>query len=288
VCSNPTMPEPVDAPRAQDHLGLVKSIARHLPRMRRLVDLEDLEQVGYLGLQKACERFQPERGVKFSSFARFYIRGAMTDWMRQVKISRRNWDAFPGQEVPLDEQAHAGALVDRRSADETTQWRQAAEQLDAWSAYLDPRDRYIIEWYLIHDKNLAWIAQRLCITESRVSQLYYKAIARVREGEGGMKRGDKHSDEARAKMSEVCRQAALRRWERVRAEKEADGVLFPRRPPDPLQAKKIVDPVIPSKDPPKRNVLISWRNTKVWISEDDMWRLKEAGADIVVEFIRAL
>jgi RNA polymerase sigma-B factor len=58
--------------RARDRL-----IERHLPLARRLAvryagsaePLEDLVQVASVGLIKAVERFEPERGVRFSTFA---------------------------------------------------------------------------------------------------------------------------------------------------------------------------------------------------------------------------
>src|SRR5690349_133767 len=47
-------------------LPLARQLAR---RYARGADLEDLEQVGALGLVKAIERFDPQRGLAFSSFA---------------------------------------------------------------------------------------------------------------------------------------------------------------------------------------------------------------------------
>jgi RNA polymerase sigma-B factor len=54
---------------------------------------EDLEQVGYLGLIRAIERFDPSQGCAFSSFAVPYVRGEMLHFLRDrsttVKIPRR-------------------------------------------------------------------------------------------------------------------------------------------------------------------------------------------------------
>ena len=49
------------------HTGLVRSLARRFAD--RGEPLEDLEQVGFLGLVLAIERFDPARGTEFASFA---------------------------------------------------------------------------------------------------------------------------------------------------------------------------------------------------------------------------
>ena len=50
-----------------EHLGLAYALARRY--VRRGEPLEDLEQVATLGLLKAVERYEPDRGSAFSSFA---------------------------------------------------------------------------------------------------------------------------------------------------------------------------------------------------------------------------
>jgi len=65
---------------------------------------EDLEQIGYLGLIHAIERFNPNRGYAFSSFAVAYIRGEILHFLRDrtgiVKIPRRWQEIYKqGQKV---------------------------------------------------------------------------------------------------------------------------------------------------------------------------------------------
>jgi RNA polymerase sigma factor (sigma-70 family) len=52
----------------------------------RGVDLEDLYQFGILGLMTAAEKFDPGRGFKFSTYARFWIRKAI---MQGIALSTR-------------------------------------------------------------------------------------------------------------------------------------------------------------------------------------------------------
>lgn len=46
------------------------------------VDIDDLVQQGYLGLVNAIERFELDRGIKFETFSRPRISGAMQDYLR--------------------------------------------------------------------------------------------------------------------------------------------------------------------------------------------------------------
>ncbi len=72
--------------------GLVRKIA-HRVSHQCSEPYEDLEQIGYLGLIRAIERFDPGQGCAFSSFAVPYIRGEMLHFLRDrgttVKIPRR-------------------------------------------------------------------------------------------------------------------------------------------------------------------------------------------------------
>ena len=72
------------------HLPLVRSIARrHLGRGE---ELDDLVQVGAVGLVKASDRFDPSRGVEFGAFAAPVIEGEirhhLRDRTRSVRIPR--------------------------------------------------------------------------------------------------------------------------------------------------------------------------------------------------------
>lgn len=56
---------------------LVKKIASRYKQRTTLLDLEDLMQVGYGGLMRAVKRFQAAKGVRFSTYAVFWIRQAI-------------------------------------------------------------------------------------------------------------------------------------------------------------------------------------------------------------------
>lgn len=73
-----------------EHTGLVKSVALRLSYVYG-EDPEDLIQIGYIGLIKAAERFEPERGLKFSTYAVPMIAGEIKSQLRDqgaIKVSR--------------------------------------------------------------------------------------------------------------------------------------------------------------------------------------------------------
>ncbi len=72
--------------------GLVRKVSHQVSR-KCAEPYEDLEQIGYLGLIRAIERFDPHQGSAFSSFAIPYIRGEMLHYLRDkgsmMRIPRR-------------------------------------------------------------------------------------------------------------------------------------------------------------------------------------------------------
>lgn len=85
------------------HTGLVRKMA-HKFSHQCTESYEDLEQIGYFGLIRAIERFNPNQGYAFSSFAVPYIRGEMLHFLRDrgniVRIPRRWQELYnEGQKV---------------------------------------------------------------------------------------------------------------------------------------------------------------------------------------------
>ncbi|MEB3332140.1 MAG: sigma-70 family RNA polymerase sigma factor [Synechococcaceae cyanobacterium] len=79
----------------QDNLPLVYAMAARL-RHGSDIPLEDLAQVGSIGLIRAVEAFDPSRQVRLSSFAVPYVRGAILHEIRDrgsmMRIPRGLWD----------------------------------------------------------------------------------------------------------------------------------------------------------------------------------------------------
>ena len=90
----------------QDHMRLAEFLARRFTN--RGEPLDDLRQVALVGLVKAVERFEPDRGLQFSSFATPTIQGELKRHFRDkgwaVRVPRRV------QELHLELDRTIGAL----------------------------------------------------------------------------------------------------------------------------------------------------------------------------------
>jgi RNA polymerase sigma-B factor len=71
------------------HSGLVRWMAARYAGPS--VDIEDLRQVGYVGLVLAVQRFDPDRGYEFAAFARPTVQGEIRRYFRD----KRRWIRLP-------------------------------------------------------------------------------------------------------------------------------------------------------------------------------------------------
>jgi RNA polymerase sigma factor for flagellar operon FliA len=74
-----------------EHLPQVKYIARRIhDRLPAQVPLDDLIHAGVIGLIDAVEKFDPSKNVQLKSYAKFRIRGAILDSLREMDWSPRH------------------------------------------------------------------------------------------------------------------------------------------------------------------------------------------------------
>jgi RNA polymerase sigma factor for flagellar operon FliA len=74
-----------------NYAPLVRSIARGIKfKMPPSVEYADLVSYGFLGLMDAIERFDPEREIDFSAYARIRISGAVADGVRAERALPRS------------------------------------------------------------------------------------------------------------------------------------------------------------------------------------------------------
>src|SRR5262245_46420788 len=72
-------------------LPLIKHIAHRLAvTLPSHIELRDLVNAGVLGLLDAIDKFDPERNVKFKTYAEVRIRGAMIDSLRSLDWAPRS------------------------------------------------------------------------------------------------------------------------------------------------------------------------------------------------------
>ena len=73
------------------HIGLVKRVALHLKgRLPNFMELDELIQVGMIGLIEAKSSFDATKGVDFEVFAKNRVRGAILDQVRKMSYLPRS------------------------------------------------------------------------------------------------------------------------------------------------------------------------------------------------------
>ena len=94
----------------KENMGLVYACAARL--RDKGVEYDELVQAGCVGLILACDRFDPERGFRFSTYAVPLILGEMRRLFREggsVRVSRRMRDLAKRAREYMDEKTRQGA-----------------------------------------------------------------------------------------------------------------------------------------------------------------------------------
>jgi RNA polymerase sigma factor for flagellar operon FliA len=96
----------------KEHLGFVRAVAAKVKKsLSPQLDFEELVAYGSKGLVEAAERFDPSRGVAFTTFSYYRIRGAIYDGLRQQGwLSRSQYGRFvAAANSYMENQAERGA-----------------------------------------------------------------------------------------------------------------------------------------------------------------------------------
>jgi RNA polymerase sigma factor (sigma-70 family) len=174
-----------NAELAEKHAGLVKTVAQAMRRrLPRRTDIQELESAGTLGLVDAAERFEPERGVKFSAWASIKIRGAILDHLRRERHMPRKYP--PDVTARLEHRvlcAHHDACMRRDArANRTGQERvDAADTVTRLMSCLTPREQSVIRMLYFEGMNQRAIAANMCVSETLVSLAHKRALERMHE-----------------------------------------------------------------------------------------------------------
>jgi RNA polymerase sigma-B factor len=200
----------------EEHLPLVSSLARRYTRGSE--PFEDLVQAGTVGLIKAVDRFDPERGVAFSTYAVPVIEGEIRHHLRDagslVRVPRpvteldartgraeRDLTASLGRAPTPDELAGAvgvptAAIDDVRAARAAGRPAPLAAEIEddgagfatsearlllrhGWKD-LGDRERRILELRFFGDLTQEQIAKEVGLSQAHVSRLIAEALGRLR------------------------------------------------------------------------------------------------------------
>lgn len=103
-----------------DYMGLVRALAWKIhQKLPRHVELDDLYGYGCIGLAEAARSFDERRGIEFTTYAYYRIRGAILDGLS--KMSWFNAASFHGDNYRSDRPGSAEEGEVSRDA-ETSSW----------------------------------------------------------------------------------------------------------------------------------------------------------------------
>jgi RNA polymerase sigma factor FliA len=198
----------------QLHSPWARMVARdvYLRTRHRDVDWGDYVQNATVGLIEATDRFHPDRGVDFRTFARHRVRGSVFNGLRQLMDPRQvsiNVSGSDRSESLGDGDGDGGGdplvsfmewtvglgighLLDCASLPEPVETRrgpyaeaergQTAALLRRWVEQLPQRERTVLTMHYFQHVPFVVIAGHFGITKGRVSQLHRQAIDRLRKG----------------------------------------------------------------------------------------------------------
>ncbi len=157
-----------------------------------VVDEKDYFQFGVEGLSEAIDRFDPDYGTKFETYAIQRIRGKIIDELRKLQIKPRNYNQegeVQFKNVSLNNsydsddgyQLYEIVPSDSETPEEVTDKSEEKQILVDAIKSLEERDRLIITLYYYENLNYKEIADVLSITVSRVSQIHSKIIKEMKE-----------------------------------------------------------------------------------------------------------
>jgi len=164
----------------EQHLPLVHAVARRFAH--RGEPLEDLVQVGALGLIKAVDRFDPLRGVTLGAYAAPTIAGEIQRHLRDrlglIRVPRNAGDETTAARFPLPLEAAAAQRVDDAAERGLAHCEDRAIVASGLRS-LPRRERQVVEMRYYGELSQRGIAARMGISQVHVSRILRDSLGRL-------------------------------------------------------------------------------------------------------------
>lgn len=160
-----------------ENLGLAKSVVFTLRRARGCYPHtdEDLCQIAYMLLTQAADKFNPDMGTAFSTYAWTFIKNGL---LNEIKKCQRRQEHFT---TLLDPEV-INEIIDETIDDEPL----LSEEISSDTLYrafdrLDARQQYVLTEHILHDKTFKTLGEELGITKQRTENIYSRARKNMRK-----------------------------------------------------------------------------------------------------------
>lgn len=144
--------------------GFVINKAKKWSGLYRFMDVDDMIQYGLMGLWKAAQRFEPHRGLRFSTYAGYWAENEMKDQARRIWIEIDIRSDSLNRKIELKEE-DGGEVLDFIQPSMAAEFKETA--LSEWLEFRD-------EVELVNE-----IINRMKFKDERQKDCY----TRVRQGE---------------------------------------------------------------------------------------------------------
>jgi RNA polymerase sigma factor (sigma-70 family) len=167
---------------AERYLPFARSLARPMRRAWP-AEYQEFESAALAGLVDAALSFEAERGVKFATYARWRIRGALLEAQRE-KV--RSTFAFGEGDLPWPVNPalpgnHLGFLLASRPEELPGIPLERRELLESWLGKLPARQAEVCRLIYFEGKTQGEAADAVGVSKSRVSYLHTEALDRMRQ-----------------------------------------------------------------------------------------------------------
>ncbi len=162
--------------------------AKYVPMARTLAkpykrawpsEWEEFDSAAMLALVEAAESFDARRNVRFSSFARLRIVGALKDVLRRMGHTKRQVDGDHGvmDVADISELEPYGEVVNTTPDPDVGTSLEQRDDVEAWLRSLPPHHAAACREIYINGRSQVEAARRLGCSQSRVSLLHCESLA---------------------------------------------------------------------------------------------------------------
>src|SRR5262245_3021559 len=183
----PDLLTPQQRRRVNDNLRLARwAVGRFAPWLNPGTPAHDDAMIAATGgLIVAAQRFDPDRGVRFASFAVKFCRGALMHWLRRQRQSGMRSAPREGLKVAsLDRRLSpdGSTLADAlRGREREPDARMDSEAVRATFDCLTPRQEQAVRLATLGDLTRREAAAAMGVSREQVGNLHRAAVARLRE-----------------------------------------------------------------------------------------------------------